>query len=174
MPILITQRRALGAHSQSLRRVARIALRAEGLPPTVELSLLVTDDEEICELNRVYRGIAAPTDVLSFAQDETLAAGPAEGPRLLGDIVISAATAARQARARHRAVLEEMELLVIHGVLHLTGWCDDSDDEKRRILQRGREIWRLARTAGRVGPPRGDRTGAAGYRARRSSPRPPL
>jgi probable rRNA maturation factor len=66
-------------------------------------------------------------------------------PCLLGDVVISAETARRQARERRRPFGDELALLAVHGVLHLTGWRDGSGKEKRRMLNRGREIWRLAR-----------------------------
>ena len=128
-----------------MKRAARTALRAEGMPAGAELSVLVTDDEEIGRLNREYRGIAAPTDVLAFPQPQ-VAGEP--GPRLLGDVVISAAAARRQARERHRALDEEMGLLVIHGVLHLAGWRDDTDEQRTRMLRRGREIWRLVQGGG--------------------------
>jgi len=115
------------------------------MPAGAELSVLVTDDEEIGRLNREYRGIAAPTDVLAFPKPQ-VAGEP--GPRLLGDVVISAAAARRQARERHRALDEEMGLLVIHGVLHLAGWRDDTDEQRTRMLRRGREIWRLVQGGG--------------------------
>lgn len=121
--------------------------------------MLVTDDEEIRELNRRFRGVDAPTDVLAFPQQPPSgapgqpAAQPLQawdgsgacGPHLLGDVVISALRARHQARERHISFDQEMGLLVIHGVLHLAGWCDDSDAEKRRMLRRGRAIWRLVK-----------------------------
>ena len=155
MAILITIRRAPGVDQDLLRRAARAALRAEGLPSAAELSVLVTDDEEVRRLNRDYRGVDAPTDVLAFPQQPPTRRPPGGGaapfdadagdaPHLLGDVVIAAPTARRQARERRRAFGEEMALLVIHGVLHLAGWRDESEAEKRRMLRRGREIWRLA------------------------------
>ena len=145
MAILVTIHNAQLARKSRLRRAARAALRAEGAPAAAEVSVLVTDDDEVRRLNRDYRGVDAATDVLAFPQEQA----PGEpGPRLLGDVVVSAPTARRQARARRRAADEEMELLVIHGVLHLTGWRDDTEQERRRMLRRAREIQRLARAAG--------------------------
>jgi probable rRNA maturation factor len=154
--ILITIRRAPGVDKDLLRRAARAALRAEGLPSTAELSVLVTDDEEVRELNRDYRGVDAPTDVLAFPQQPPTGRPSAGGeprfdtaegdaPHLLGDVVVAAPTARCQARERRRAFGEEMALLVIHGVLHLAGWRDETAAQKRRMLRRGRDIWRLAR-----------------------------
>jgi len=144
----------------ALRRAARAALRAENLPPGAEVSLLVTDDEEIRRLNRDYRGVDAATDVLAFPQDtprrsvssplrvarsgSQASRNEPQPPCLLGDVVVSAETARRQARARRHSLHQEMQLLVIHGILHLTGWRDDADEEKRRMLRRAREILRRA------------------------------
>ena len=155
-----------------LRRAARAALRAEGVPPAAEVSVLVTDDEEIRRLNRDYRAVHSTTDVLAFPQDRAAhrprpererdrimrarnrggrvaracrGQGPGHcEPPLLGDVVISAPTARRQARQRHRSLDDEMQLLLIHGILHLTGWRDDTETERQRMLRRARVIQRLA------------------------------
>ncbi|HUT74234.1 MAG TPA: rRNA maturation RNase YbeY [Armatimonadota bacterium] len=150
MAILIKIRRVRGVNRDLLRRAARAALVAEGLPSAVEVSVLVTDDQEMRQLNRDYRRLDATTDVLAFPQQQC----PDEpGPHLLGDIVISAPAAQRQARARHITCDREMALLAIHGVLHLAGWRDDTDDERRRMLGRGRDIWRSAAPRGPSGDP---------------------
>jgi probable rRNA maturation factor len=146
----------------SLRRAVRAALRAEGVT-AAEVSVLVSDDAEIRRLNRRYRGVDAATDVLAFPQDDLPAAGaggraaraaspgraqPAASacePRLLGDVAISAETARRQARERRTSFDAEMQLLAIHGVLHLTGWLDETDAQRRGMLRRARGIQRAAR-----------------------------
>jgi probable rRNA maturation factor len=92
-----------------------------------ELSILITDDEEIRSLNRDYRSVDSPTDVLSFSQVE--GEGPAIASELLGDVVISWETARSQARELGHTVLEEMKRLLVHGVLHLLGY-DHEGDEK--------------------------------------------
>ena len=147
--ILITIRRAPGVTRPPLRRAAQAALRAEGAPAAAEVSVLVTDDEEIRRLNRDYRGVDAATDVLAFPQDQAPAEGgwASEGgaPTLLGDVVVSVETARRQARERRRSFEDEMELLLIHGILHLTGWRDDTDAERRRMLRRARALQRRVR-----------------------------
>ena len=99
---------------------------------TSEVSLLLTDDQEIQNLNRKYRGIDAPTDVLAFSQIENLNSLPAskdEKEILLGDIVISVETAQRQAAELGHSLLYELILLSIHGFLHLLGF--DHDYEKK-------------------------------------------
>jgi probable rRNA maturation factor len=81
-----------------------------------ELSVLITGDDEIRVLNRDFRGKDKPTDVLSFAALE--AGGPA---RVLGDLVISVETAARQAPRYGNDLPAEIDRLLVHGVLHLLG-----------------------------------------------------
>ncbi len=93
-------------------------LRHEGVPGDPEISLVLCDDSFIRSLNAGYRGQDKPTDVLSFAQDD---------PAMLGDIVISLPTAARQAEAAGWTLEDEVALLGVHGLLHLLG-CDDETE----------------------------------------------
>lgn len=93
-------------------------LRREGVPDDPEISLVLCDDAFIRSLNAEYRGKDKPTDVLSFAQDDL---------DLLGDIVISLPTAARQAQAAGWTLENEVALLGVHGLLHLLG-CDDETE----------------------------------------------
>src|SRR6185295_13836456 len=96
-----------------LGRVARRLLRRLDLGET-ELSILLVNDREMRALNRRYRGIDRPTDVLAFAQREG-AGGMPDG--LLGDVVISVDTARRQARSGRRPLGREAERLLVHGLL---------------------------------------------------------
>jgi len=98
-----------------------------------ELSLLLTDDVEIQELNRTYRDLDKATDVLSFPQDED--AVNETGDTLLGDVVISVETAARQAEEHHLSFNEELILLAIHGILHLLGYDHERSPKDARIMQ---------------------------------------
>jgi probable rRNA maturation factor len=98
-----------------------------------ELSLLLTDDEEIQALNETYRGLDKATDVLSFPQDED--AANETGDTLLGDVVISVETAARQAEEHHLNFNEELILLAIHGILHLLGFDHERSPQDARIMQ---------------------------------------
>jgi len=98
-----------------------------------ELSIALVDDATIAGLNRTYRSKSGPTDVLSFSQlegEHVELAG-----NLLGDVVISLETAARQARAAHHGLDSEVTRLLIHGILHLIGYDHERDDEAR-IMQR--------------------------------------
>jgi len=96
---------------------AEAALAARDLAQG-ELSVVLTDDATIQQLNREYRGIDTPTDVLSFAQQE------AEGPsgEVLGDVIISLPTAQRQADERGHSLAAEVRILMVHGLLHLLGY----------------------------------------------------
>lgn len=103
-----------------------------------ELSVVLTDDAEIHALNRDYRDRDRPTDVLSFAQRE---GEDILGGELLGDIVISVPTAARQADERGHSLREELLELLAHGLLHLLGYDHElSEEEARRQFARQREL----------------------------------
>ncbi len=93
-----------------------------------ELTILVCDDDHICELNRTYRGVSTPTDVLSFENSFDI---PGSKISHLGDIAISYPTAVRQALAAGHSVESEISLLAIHGVLHLLGYDHSTDVEKK-------------------------------------------
>ncbi len=97
---------------------ARTLLKHLGLP-RAELSIVLCDDEFIRALNAQWRQKDEPTDVLSFAMGEGEDAGLT--PDLLGDIVISVETAARQGAALGLSLDEEMRVLLVHGLLHLLG-----------------------------------------------------
>jgi probable rRNA maturation factor len=92
-------------------------------------------------LNARYRGIDRPTDVLAFAMRE----GPCAGlhPQVLGDVVISAETAWRQAQARRHSLAEELTQLLIHGTLHLLGYDHEVSAAEARLMRaKERELWR--------------------------------
>ncbi len=116
-----------------LRRTALATLLHQSSPP-VEVAVVVTDDDSLRELNRRFRGTDAPTDVLAFP-DETR--GPFVGapglPRYLGDVVISYPRAEAQAAEAGHAVEAELQLLVVHGVLHLLGHDDQSEPERSQM-----------------------------------------
>lgn len=92
-----------------------------------ELSVLITDDEEIKELNRTYRGKDRSTDVLSFPMGDRI-----EGRVILGDVVISLDTAQKQARKLRHSLEEEVERLLVHGILHLLGYDHELGEEEER------------------------------------------
>lgn len=100
-----------------------------------ELSVLLTGDDQIQELNRVYRKKNKPTDVLAFPQDDDGGETPRGEPRLLGDVVVSIPTARAQARTARRAAIDEVTMLLAHGLLHLLGWDHDTDRKERAMTR---------------------------------------
>ncbi|MGK7346124.1 MAG: rRNA maturation RNase YbeY [Candidatus Nitrospinota bacterium M3_3B_026] len=124
-----------------LRRKAELILSSLGLDGA-ELSVLLTDDAEIRSLNRDYRGKDRPTDVLSFSQRE--GEFPGVAPEQLGDVVISLDTAARQAEKLGHSLDDEVERLLVHGVLHLAGYDHEKGGaEARRMRDREKKTLEL-------------------------------
>ncbi len=99
-------------------------LRAEGDHGPLEIGVLITDDAHIQALNRDYRNVDAPTDVLSFGDDgpERGFVSPTEGPRYLGDIAISYERILIQAADYGHSPARELAYLAAHGTLHLLGY----------------------------------------------------
>jgi probable rRNA maturation factor len=113
---------------EPLRRAALEVLHNQRIEGGCELAVMVTGDAAVQELNRRHRGLDAPTDVLAFADEvgELFINAPEE-PRYLGDVAISLDRAEAQATAAGHPVMAELQLLVVHGVLHLLGYDDQSD-----------------------------------------------
>ena len=121
-----------------LRHTAETALESLGRGDR-ELHVSVVGDREIRRLNARYLRRRATTDVLAFGLD---APGPT---RLLGEVIVCADTARRQAKRVGVSVALELDLLVVHGVLHLAGW-DDHEPQKARLMhERARQILARAR-----------------------------
>jgi len=95
-----------------------------------DLTIVLTDDAQLHELNRDYLGIDAPTDVLSFPASET---DPETARRYLGDILISVPHAGEQAKAAGHTLEAEVQLLTVHGTLHLLGYDHAEAKEKKRM-----------------------------------------
>ncbi|MGB9879741.1 MAG: rRNA maturation RNase YbeY [Anaerolineae bacterium] len=122
-------------HRTSVRQAVHAAFESAGHPRQGELTVVITGDEQIRELNRIYRGVDAPTDVLAFRHT-----GEAKdsipllmGPVYFGDILISYPRAVEQASAYGHPVEEELLLLVIHGTLHLLGYDHEQASDKETM-----------------------------------------
>lgn len=120
-----------------LERAARAALGHESQPFDSDLSVILTNDARLHELNLKYLGVDAPTDVLSFPASET---DPETGTRYIGDILISIPRAQTQAEAAGHPLEAEVQLLVVHGVLHLLGYDHAQPEEKTRMWKAQAEI----------------------------------
>ncbi len=126
-----------------VEKVVLAVLDQEGCREETEVSVVFTDDDYIRRLNRQYRGVDSPTDVLSFAQHEGEPMPDTGGEDLLGDVVISLQAADRQAREYGHGLRREVAYLAAHGVLHLLGY--DHQDEGGRAAMRAKEEAALAR-----------------------------
>jgi len=110
--------------------------------PDSELSILITDDPEIAQLNQQYRERSGPTNVLSFPMLEGDFAEVT--PELLGDVVISAETAAREGNELGFSFMQRFNFLLVHGILHLFGYDHEiSEDEAVKMDKKTEELYKL-------------------------------
>ena len=122
-----------------LEQAAAAVLQHEQVKPGSDLSIAIEDDERLRELNLQFLDIDAPTDVLSFPSGgEEI--DPETQNDYLGDIIISYQRAQEQASGAGHEVTDEMQLLVVHGVLHLLGYDHADPDEKARMWSAQDEI----------------------------------
>lgn len=144
MPCSVADRQArVRVSARRVAAAAQRALRAVGRSGG-SVEVLVVDDREIRRLNARYRGVRRRTDVLAFPLEMPGAAGG-----LVGQIVVSAETAERQARRLGVPTPVELDLLVTHGVLHLVGYDDRDPVEAALMHERERQVL----SAGRRRPP---------------------
>jgi len=173
MPVLIRRRapRSPALRTAEVRTLAHAMLcslhRAEA-----ELSILLTDDASILELNQTYRGKARPTDVLSFPVSGPMLTSLPGQAEVLGDIVLSLDTAARQAKARGRPLLEEVRFLLAHGLLHLLGYDHDTKAKKHQMTLATRRLVRASSREPRLESPM-NQTSLRAIASSRRSPRAP-
>jgi probable rRNA maturation factor len=129
---------------QQILQLLQLAAKREAVTGDSELSLTFVDNEKIHEINREYRGIDRPTDVISFALEENT-----EGemeiigqdmPRVLGDIIISIPRAKQQAEEYGHSFMRELGFLAVHGFLHLLGYDHGTKEEEQQMFSRQEEI----------------------------------
>ncbi len=113
-----------------LERAAQQTLLFAKIAPEAELSLVLSNDARLRDLNNQFLNIDEPTDVLSFPSDET---DPDSAAPYLGDVIISYERANLQSQAAGHSIKDELELLVVHGVLHLIGY-DHADPEEQQAM----------------------------------------
>ena len=145
--IQIQEEASLEGVDLTLLRVAALAtLKHQNVTTPCEMTLVISDDASLQALNARFRGIDRPTDVLSFADDTRgpfAVIGSGDFPQYLGDVVISLPTAQRQAAEVGCTLTQELQLLIVHGVLHLLGYDHAAADEKARMWQTQGEILAL-------------------------------
>ena len=120
-----------------LEGAAQAVLESQLAAPDTEVTLVVSNDEQLQQLNRQFLGVDAPTDVLSFPAGYT---DPETGAPYLGDVLISYPRAEAQSAAAGHPVENELQLLVVHGLLHLLGHDHLEEDEKARMWAAQAEI----------------------------------
>lgn len=133
--------------------LAAFVLKAEGLPESTEASISFVDDGEMARLNAEYRGKEGPTDVLSFECDRiddavSAAPQPADGIYELGDVIIAPDVARVQAASYGQSLSQEIELLAVHGLLHLCGYDHMEEGEAQVMEAREDELLRAWREGG--------------------------
>jgi len=122
-----------------LQQVVEQILATQNIDSEVEVGLLITDDKTVRTLNKSYRGLDEPTDVLSFALTEKQPGNdspfvnPPDGILHLGEVIISYPQAVRQAKENNHRVEQEVALLIIHGVLHLLGYEHDKPAKEKEM-----------------------------------------
>jgi probable rRNA maturation factor len=117
-----------------IEKVVHRTLCTARIDDPCEVSVLLTNDQRIRELNREYRGKDKPTDVLSFSQEEgEVPALPPGAPRLLGDVVLSLPTIRRQAVTHGQTYAKECAWALCHGTLHLLGYDHQTDLEEETM-----------------------------------------
>jgi len=125
-----------------LKALAEFSSIRMGIHPESELSISLVDEQEMSALHMRWLNEAGPTDVLSFPMDELKPNSSADGPGLLGDIVLCPDYANKQAKGAGHSLEEELEVLTVHGVLHLLGFDHRENEEKIAMFSRQEEILR--------------------------------
>lgn len=130
---------------QWTREVVRYVLDEEDVPSQYDLTVVFTDTDEVQRLNRDYRGVDSPTDVIAFYMLQNRAPDPSfplppDDTAYLGDVVVCYPVAVEQAGEEGHPVSHELALLIIHGVLHLLGYDHEQPDEEARMRSKESHI----------------------------------
>ena len=119
-----------------------MGLQKLGIHPDSELSISLVDEDEMSSLHMRWLNESGPTDVLSFPMDELKPESAVNGPGILGDIVLCPKFAEAQAKSAGQTLEKEIELLMVHGVLHLLGFDHRESDETTIMFSQQDEILR--------------------------------
>jgi probable rRNA maturation factor len=145
MEILIKNQQKITKLNQGkIKGIIKKVLQHLKADEETEISVLFTNDKFIKTLNNKYRGIDKPTDVLSFSLQEGVVKSPEiESDKLLGDIIISVETAQRQADNLNHSMERELTVLLIHGLLHLTGYDHEKGTDYKIMREKENEILKI-------------------------------
>jgi probable rRNA maturation factor len=144
--ILIEEGIEVATNTAWVQDIAERTLKAENVPFSAEMGLVITGQKQIQELNRDYRGLDYPTDVLSFSMSEQKVGevrafiGPPDGLLHLGEVIISYPQAVIQAKERGHTIKKELAILIVHGVLHLLGYDHEKPEMEPAMTAREQSI----------------------------------
>lgn len=140
-------------YKKTIHEVIEAVLEHEDCPYEAEVNLILTDNEEIHKINKEYREIDRPTDVLSFpmieyetpsdfsiVEESMEYFNPETGELILGDIIISLDKVLEQAESYHHSVMREFAFLIVHSMLHLCGYDHMETEEASVMESKQREI----------------------------------
>lgn len=130
-------------HINLLRDILTFAHKKENITNDIEVSITIVTNEEIHQLNREYRNIDAPTDVLSFEMNDPYVELDDELSNIpipIGDIVISIDKVEEQAKAYNHSFERELAFLTVHGFLHLLGYTHDDENEEKIMFAKQEQI----------------------------------
>jgi probable rRNA maturation factor len=146
MPVFLADEQDLEVDVDDLVALADRVLTEQRVPADMEVALLLVDEATIAGLNAKHLGHEGPTDVLAFPIDEPGESPPA-GPAILGDVVLCPAIAHRQATERGGAPHDELQLLTVHGLLHLLGMDHAEPNDEREMFDLTDRLLTLHRAA---------------------------
>lgn len=128
--------------TKAIKRVVQAVLDQESASAAASLTIVITGDDKIRALNRQFRCVDAPTDVLAFGQDEPPGSfvDGSDEPPYLGDVVISWPRAQEQALEHGHSAIAELNLLLVHGVLHLLGYDHATPEQEAQMWTRQSQI----------------------------------
>ncbi|MFV9511029.1 rRNA maturation RNase YbeY [Tepidibacillus sp. LV47] len=146
---ILNEQNVIELSDSQLHLIEKVIQEAAALENLVngEVVISLVDDHKIHELNKAYRGIDRPTDVLSFAinekgedEPEIIFAENPDLPKMLGDIVISIPRVMEQAKEYGHSFERELSFLTVHGFLHLLGYDHQTSDEEKVMFSKQEEV----------------------------------
>jgi probable rRNA maturation factor len=145
MKIDLVNNSSLQCNEYAIASVSEYALEKMGIHPESELGIRFVNEDEMTELHIKWMDLSGPTDVLSFPMDELRPNSATNGPGVIGDIVLCPVYALKNGK---QSLEKELELLTVHGVLHLLGFDHENIDDEKRMFDLQEEILKEWRSSG--------------------------